>query len=111
MAADLIQTLMRLNFAASVALLVVFAVRGLARRWFGPRLAYGLWLLAPLAAGAGLLPGPPAGPSAPLLGAGATWVSDGGHAGWLLGAWGVGAGACMALAVSRQLRFGVEARA
>jgi len=44
------------NLAASAAILLVLALRKPARAMFGARLAYTLWLLAPLAAFASLLP-------------------------------------------------------
>src|SRR5688572_5506092 len=44
------------NLAAAVAILLVIALRKPARAAFGLRLAYGLWLLVPLAALGSLLP-------------------------------------------------------
>ncbi|MBU1374665.1 MAG: M56 family metallopeptidase [Alphaproteobacteria bacterium] len=44
------------NLAAAVAVVVVLALRLPARRLFGARIAYGLWLLVPMAALATLLP-------------------------------------------------------
>ena len=44
------------NLAAAAAVLAVLALRRPARRLFGPRIAYGLWLLVPAAALATLLP-------------------------------------------------------
>lgn len=44
------------NLIASGAILVVICLRRPMRRQFGPALAYGLWLLPPLAAAAGLIP-------------------------------------------------------
>lgn len=61
MAAELIAGLVRLTFTASIAMVAVMALRPLIRRLGGPRIAYGLWALIPLAVVASLLPAPPAG--------------------------------------------------
>ncbi len=44
------------NLAAAVAVALVLVLRAPARKLFGPRIAYGLWLLVPLAALGMLLP-------------------------------------------------------
>src|SRR4051812_28321163 len=44
------------NLAAAVAVVLVVALRAPARKLFGPRIAYGLWLVVPLAALGILLP-------------------------------------------------------
>jgi beta-lactamase regulating signal transducer with metallopeptidase domain len=51
MASEWIELLLRVNLALAAGVAVVMAVRPLARRYFGARIAYGLWLL-PLAAAA-----------------------------------------------------------
>lgn len=56
MAADILTLLIRLNLAASLAMLCVVAFRTPARRLFGPGAAYALWLAAPLTCVAALLP-------------------------------------------------------
>lgn len=57
MAADLLLAiLIKTNLAAAAAILLVLAVRKRARKAFGARLAYALWLVIPLAIGASLLP-------------------------------------------------------
>lgn len=53
---DLIADLLLANLAASLAILLVFAVRLPARRVFGAEIAYRLWLIVPLAFGASLIP-------------------------------------------------------
>lgn len=53
---DFLDALIAANVAGGVAVLVILMLRLPARRWFGPRIAYGLWALAPLAALATLLP-------------------------------------------------------
>lgn len=51
MASEWIDLLVRVNLAIAAGVAVVMALRPLARRYFGARIAYGLWLL-PLAAAA-----------------------------------------------------------
>ena len=56
MANDLIGLIVRINLALAVGVLVVLALRTLTRNGFGARIAYSLWLLPVLAAGACFLP-------------------------------------------------------
>jgi beta-lactamase regulating signal transducer with metallopeptidase domain len=71
MTSELMHGLLAVNLALSAAILVAAALRGPVRRRFGARMAYGLWLAAPLAALAVFVPRPhwlPAGlfpPAAP----------------------------------------------
>src|SRR5690242_12076445 len=68
MIGELMGGLLRANLAAAAAIVVVLAVRRLARARFGARAAYLLWLAPPLAAAAALIPhAPPATPLAPLV--------------------------------------------
>ncbi len=60
MIAELLAGLARANLAAAAAILLVLALRRPARRLFGARVAYGLWIVAPLAALAVLAPARPA---------------------------------------------------
>ena len=53
---DLISLIVRVNLALAVGIVVVLALRTLARHGFGARIAYSLWLLPVLAAGACFLP-------------------------------------------------------
>lgn len=53
---DALLTLLQANLAAAAGVLLVLGLRLPVRRLFGPRIAYGLWLLVPLAALATLLP-------------------------------------------------------
>lgn len=53
---DLIGLVVRLNLALAAGVVVVLVLRSPARRWFGARVAYFLWLLPVLAAGACFLP-------------------------------------------------------
>src|SRR5215472_5949745 len=53
---DALALVLRLNLAVSAAVVAVLLLRGPTRRLFGPRAAYGLWSLAPLAVLAMLLP-------------------------------------------------------
>ena len=56
MANDVISLIVRANLALGAGVLVVLLLRSLARRWFGARVAYSLWLAPVLAAGACFLP-------------------------------------------------------
>ena len=51
--------LLRANLAASVAIVLVFAMRPIVRRVFGARAVYRLWLIVPVALLAGFIPTPP----------------------------------------------------
>lgn len=53
---DALLILIAANLAAAVAVALVLLLRTPARKLFGPRIAYGLWLLVPLAALGMLLP-------------------------------------------------------
>src|SRR5690348_4904374 len=53
---DLIGLVVRVNLALAAGIVVVLLLRTPARRWFGARVAYFLWLLPVLAAGACFLP-------------------------------------------------------
>src|ERR1700761_1600085 len=63
---EALDLLLRLNLAVAGAVLAVMALRIPARRLFGPRIAYGLWILVPLAAAAILIPSPVVTLPAPL---------------------------------------------
>ena len=57
MAAETILTaLLRINLVASVAIVLVLALRPLVLRWLGASIAYWLWLIVPIAAAASFLP-------------------------------------------------------
>lgn len=60
MIADVLEALVRANLATAAAVILVLLLRRPARRAFGARAAYALWLTPPLAALAGLLPRPAA---------------------------------------------------
>jgi beta-lactamase regulating signal transducer with metallopeptidase domain len=53
---DVLLALLRINLAAGVAVGLILLLRRPVRRLFGAQIAYGLWALIPLAAGAMLLP-------------------------------------------------------
>ena len=53
---EILTLVMRGTFAASLAILVVLASRRYARKLFGARIAYGLWLLVPACVAASYLP-------------------------------------------------------
>jgi TonB family protein len=56
MIADILHGLAKANIAAGLAVAAILTIRPLARRWLGAQTAYGLWLVAPLAATGALLP-------------------------------------------------------
>jgi beta-lactamase regulating signal transducer with metallopeptidase domain len=56
MAVEILTALIGLNLALGAAILLAALLRRPVRRLFGARVAYGLWLLAPLAGSASLLP-------------------------------------------------------
>ncbi|MBI3437204.1 MAG: M48 family metalloprotease [Proteobacteria bacterium] len=53
---ELIDLALRVNLALAGGIAIVLLLRALARRWFGTRIAYFLWLFPVLAAGACFLP-------------------------------------------------------
>jgi|GEM_PF-755831 len=55
-AGEILSLLARVNLAAAATIVLVVALRKIARPWFGARLVYSLWLLPMLAAGAMLAP-------------------------------------------------------
>lgn len=58
MTSELLRQILLANLALSAAIVVAIALRGLVRRRFGARMAYGLWLVAPLAVLAVFAPQP-----------------------------------------------------
>ena len=54
--AEALAALARANLAASLAILLVLALRRPARRWFGAEAAYLLWIVPPLVAAGSLVP-------------------------------------------------------
>jgi beta-lactamase regulating signal transducer with metallopeptidase domain len=86
---DVLSKLLQANLVVAAAILLVLALRKGARRAFGARIAYGLWLLVPMAAAASLAPPKPVGflaarhlAPAPLLAA----AQEGASALWTWGA-------------------------
>ena len=55
-AETILAALVRIELVASVAVLLVLGLRPLVLRWFGPTIAYWLWLIVPIAAAASFLP-------------------------------------------------------
>jgi beta-lactamase regulating signal transducer with metallopeptidase domain len=53
---ELLSAIARANLAAGAAIVVILLMRRPVRAWFGARSAYALWLLAPIAALASLMP-------------------------------------------------------
>lgn len=115
-AAELLQGLWEATLATSAATTLVLLLRTPLRRSCGWRVAYGLWVLVPVALAAVLLPAPvreyaPAGvaivqaaghPSHPVQSAAFDWTRA---APWLLAAWALGASASAAALARRQRRF------
>ncbi|MBS0411154.1 MAG: peptidase M56 [Proteobacteria bacterium] len=56
MATEALEALLRMTAAGSLAIAMVLGLRGPARRWFGPEVAYRLWAWPPLAGLGALLP-------------------------------------------------------
>lgn len=113
------------NLAAAVAVALVLILRRPARKLFGPRIAYGLWLLVPLAALGMLLPArietvtvraasAPRAQASPLAAQGVSPnPPDAPLDGWLLvmGLWIAGILAHGAWMAWRQAQFGRDAEA
>ncbi|MDB5432983.1 MAG: hypothetical protein JWP35_4099, partial [Caulobacter sp.] len=119
---DALHLLLRVNGAVAVAVVLVMALRLLARRLFGARIAYGLWSLAPLAALAMLAPARTmtiqAQPLAVMdavmpISGGPNMMIQAAVDPWLLlgGLWAAGAVASLAWLAWRQLQFGRAVRA
>lgn len=118
--ADVLLGLVRLHLAVSVAILVLLALRKPAQRVFGAEVAYGLWLVAPLAAVASLGPAPTAAEGAPPTAAQVaaqalkSWMEASGladHAGLLIGVWLTGVTVAFALMARAQIGFQRKAAA
>lgn len=109
MTADLIlQALLRANLAASGAIVAVLLLRALVRRLLGAEIAYGLWLLVPVAALTSLFPNLRDFRSAPTLEA--TKAALSGAGGWMA-LFLAGACAVTALFAVSEWRFRRLARA
>ncbi len=111
MTADLLVVLAKANLACAAAVLIVLALRAPARRLFGARVAYSLWLLTPLAVAGGLAPPRtvhliqriPVLPSAVLPSAPTSAPAD--YSPLLLGFWIAGIALSLAVLAERQRRF------
>jgi len=120
---DALAALLRINLALAAAVAVILLLRRPVRRLVGPRLAYGLWALAPLAVLAMLAPPrimrvrvvdaplamAPLAPAGPPLASPASHVADLGP--WLAGLWLAGAAASLLLVAWRQGQFARAMRA
>jgi beta-lactamase regulating signal transducer with metallopeptidase domain len=118
---ELFALALRLNLAASAAVIVALVLRLPARRLFGARVAYGLWSLVPLAALSMLLPTRvvPVAMAAPMIAApmsvgsaAAAWAASApaaapaSHASLMwVAAWLIGAAIAAARLAARQARF------
>jgi beta-lactamase regulating signal transducer with metallopeptidase domain len=118
---DALLVLLAANLAAAVAIALVMVLRAPARKLFGPRIAYGLWLVVPLAALGILLPArvmtvtvragpPPEASAAPLAGPIATPPGSAAAAFdpllLVMGLWIAGILASLVWMVWRQAQFG-----
>lgn len=109
MTAEPLELLIRANISASLAILVIVALRVPARGLLGAQFAYGLWALAPLAFGASLAPRRVASASDPAISQGEglmAMIPDAAPAIWLAGALTI-----VALLAFSQWRFLQAARA
>ena len=111
----LLAAVARCNLAAGAAVLAVLALRAPLRRWFGAGVAYGAWLIVPLAGAGSLMPGAvtsgPAGPVEVTNADAVAWLAAGGHARTLTLLWLGGAVAAIAVAGWRHRRFAAAVRA
>jgi len=114
---EALAVLLRVNLAAAVAVTVVLALRLPVRRLFGARVAYGLWMLVPLAAAAMLAPArvvtitqTPMVARIIALPPAAAAASPDAHrvdiSPWLLALWGAGVLASLLWLTGRQVQFG-----
>jgi TonB family protein len=114
---EILTALARANLAAAVAVVLVLGLRGLLRKGFGARAAYGLWLLPLMAAAAAQIPHPQIEtPLNPLV-ASASLAADAfvasapasahgpGLASLVLSVWATGALVVGGLLLRRQARF------
>lgn len=106
MAIEFIETLIRINMAIAAGIAIVMALRIPARRLFGARVAYALWVLPLIAAAMCFVPGriehivleaPAVSP--------ALSVSSAPEPPYLLWAWASGALLCLAVLALRQFQF------
>jgi TonB family protein len=114
MSAAILLLLLRANLAGSAAALLVVLLRAPVRRTFGPLAAYGLWLAAPLAVFAAMLPAharvKALAPVVTLMASAAGGLEPlargaSGFAVALVGLWAVGVLLTAALFVRRQMSF------
>jgi beta-lactamase regulating signal transducer with metallopeptidase domain len=94
--------LLRANAAASAAILIVLLLRPAARRWLGPEVAYGLWLLVPVAGLTSLFPNLSDFRNGQQSGALTFQVA---HADVLMAVYLVGAAVLLALLIFSEFRF------
>jgi beta-lactamase regulating signal transducer with metallopeptidase domain len=116
MVIDLISLLVRTNFAVALAIAGVLILRRPVRHLFGPRRAYGIWLVAPLSVFGCLMPAARgAGPKSLLEASGQqvlNWMSKAPDIdGTLLTIWLSGVGLGVAMVAYRHSRFKADAEA
>jgi beta-lactamase regulating signal transducer with metallopeptidase domain len=103
MATEALTLLVRLNLAASAAIVLVLLLRPLVRRGFGAHGAYGLWLAVPLAAG-------PAAPLEAVRDRADAWLSAGPHGLALVAVWALGLVVSIGIVAWRYGRFLAQVR-
>jgi beta-lactamase regulating signal transducer with metallopeptidase domain len=112
MATELLLAVIRAHIAASVAVLLVLALRAPARRLFGAERAYGLWLIVPAAMlGALFTWSVPRQAGGGLSGGARLWLARDGHFNALVIVWAGGLALALGLVALRQWRFEIAARA
>ena len=114
MATEVLLALIRVNIAASVAILALLALRSPARRLFGAHIAYALWLAVPAAMLGALFNTPTpaqAGEAVAFNQAAKAWLAGPDHAAVLIAPWLIGVTAALGLVIWSQLRFLAAARA
>lgn len=121
MSAEVLSFLTRMNLALAAAVLLVLALRGMMRVWFGARVAYAFWWIVPAALIAAMLPartieivadaaalrtvatGPIAASGEPLAHLPGTGMGD--VSSLLLGSWLVGVALMLLVLARRQRAF------
>jgi TonB family protein len=117
MKTELLAWLINATVATSLASLAVLMLRKLLLRWLGPEIAYRLWVVVPLAAIVAVFSPPQFAPApTPVAAPGVAlapaiqvlpqhaWIASDADL-WLLGGWGMGLLALIALLVWQQRRF------
>jgi beta-lactamase regulating signal transducer with metallopeptidase domain len=115
MTAEALILLVRINLIASLAILLILALRRQARRLFGAHLSYALWAMVPLSVFGAMMPldfaQGPAGLIEQATRDARAWLTADHRGLWLFALWLAGLGASAGVAVARQMRFLAAAEA